>query len=136
MLFNRDSAIQKCFQKILYSLQGRKLGSLSAFQTTCHTVRTPICPKHHSPDDVTYLTDSHLFKASSVRTTRNPLLTFLYVEKFRTAPIYIRPDVSATLLDDTQCSPKLQDFFPKPRYGKIATVQTTWIPVRTHSSIR
>jgi hypothetical protein len=32
---------------------------------------------------------------------------------------------------------KLQDFFPKHSYGKIATtVRTTWIPVRTRSSIR
>jgi len=45
MLFNKDSAIQKCFQKILHNLQGRKFGSLSAVRTTCHTVRTPICPK-------------------------------------------------------------------------------------------
>jgi hypothetical protein len=31
--------------------------------------------------------------------------------------------------------PKLQDFFPKHRYGKIAAiVRTTWIPVQTHSS--
>jgi hypothetical protein len=29
---------------------------------------------------------------------------FLYVEKLRTAPACIRPDVSATRLDDTQCS--------------------------------
>jgi hypothetical protein len=46
MLFNRDSAFQKCFQKILHSLQGRKFGSLPAVRTTCHTVWTPICPKH------------------------------------------------------------------------------------------
>jgi hypothetical protein len=32
---------------------------------------------------------------------------------------------------------KLQDFFPKHSYGKItATIRTTWIPVRTRSSIR
>jgi hypothetical protein len=32
---------------------------------------------------------------------------------------------------------KLQDFFPNHSYGKIAaTVRTTWIPVRTRSSIR
>jgi hypothetical protein len=32
---------------------------------------------------------------------------------------------------------QLWDFFPKHRYGKIAaTVRTTWIPVRTYSSIR
>jgi len=33
--------------------------------------------------------------------------------------------------------PKLQDFFPKHSYGKITIiVWTTWIPVRTRSSIR
>jgi hypothetical protein len=32
---------------------------------------------------------------------------------------------------------KLQDFFPKHNYGKIvATIRTTWIPVRTRLSIR
>jgi hypothetical protein len=32
---------------------------------------------------------------------------------------------------------QLWDFFPKHRYGKIATtVWTIWIPARTHSSIR
>jgi len=44
-LFNRDSAIQKCFQKILHSLQLRRFGSLLAIRTTCHTVRTPIYSK-------------------------------------------------------------------------------------------
>jgi len=43
--FNRDSAIQKCFQKIMHSLQGRKFGSLPAVRTTCHIVWTPIRPK-------------------------------------------------------------------------------------------
>jgi hypothetical protein len=46
MLFNRDSAIQKCFQKILHSLQVRKFGSFPAVQTTCHTIRTPSCPMY------------------------------------------------------------------------------------------
>jgi hypothetical protein len=45
IISNRDSAIQKCFQKILHSLQVRKFGSLSAVRTTCHIVRTPICPE-------------------------------------------------------------------------------------------
>jgi hypothetical protein len=44
MLFNRDSAIQKCFQKILHSLQVRKFGSLPAVETTCHTIQMPSCP--------------------------------------------------------------------------------------------
>jgi hypothetical protein len=47
MLFNKDSAIQKCFQKILHSLQVRKFGSLPTVRTTCHTVRMPICSKYH-----------------------------------------------------------------------------------------
>jgi len=51
MLFNRDSAIQKSFQKILHSLQVRKLGSLQAVQTTCHTVRTLIYQSIIRPDD-------------------------------------------------------------------------------------
>jgi hypothetical protein len=56
--------------------------------------------------------------------------TFLCVEKLGIAPACIHPD-------DSQCSIKLQDFFPKHRYGKIAvTVWTTWISVRTRSSIR
>jgi hypothetical protein len=59
-----------------------------------------------------------------------PVRTFLCVEKLQTVLACIRSD-------DSQCSIKLQDFFPKHRYGKIAaTIQTTWIPVRTRSSIR
>jgi hypothetical protein len=46
MLFNRDSAIHKCFQKILHSLQVRIFGSLPVVWTTCHTVQTPSCPIH------------------------------------------------------------------------------------------
>jgi len=48
ILFNRDSTIQKCFQKILHSLQVKKFNSLPAVRTACHTVRTPSCPQHHS----------------------------------------------------------------------------------------
>jgi hypothetical protein len=74
--------------------------------------------------------DAHQTKASSVQ-------TFLYVEKLRTAPACIHPDDSAARSDDPQCSIKPQDFFPKPRYGKIAaTVRTTWILVWMRSSIR
>jgi hypothetical protein len=46
-------------------------------------------------------------KASSVRTTWIPVRTFLCVEKLRTAPACICPDVSAAHPDDTQCSTKL-----------------------------
>jgi hypothetical protein len=80
---------------------------------TCHIVQTPICSKHH-PSGCQEL----------------PVRTFPSVEKFRTAPACIHSDVSATCPDNSQCSTKLQDFFPKHRYGKIAAT------VRTHSSIR
>jgi hypothetical protein len=88
-------------------------------------------------DDVSYRPDAHQTKASFVRTTWIPVRTFLCVEKLRTVLAYIRPDDSAARPDDPQCSIKLQDFFPKHRYGKIAaTVRMTWISVRAHSSIR
>jgi len=89
------------------------------------------------PDDVSYRPDAHQTKVSSIRTTWIPVRTFLCVEKLRTAPACIRSDDSAARPDDPHCSIKLQDFFPKHRYGKITeTVRTTWIPVRTRSSIR
>jgi hypothetical protein len=89
------------------------------------------------PDDVSNCPEAHQTKASSVRTMWIPVWTFLCVEKLRTAPSCIRLDDSAARPDDPQCSIKPQDFFPKQRYGKIAvTVQTTWIPARTRSSIR
>jgi hypothetical protein len=88
-------------------------------------------------NDVAYRSDAHQTKASSSRTTWIPVWTFLCVEKLQTALACIRLDNSASCPDDLQCSIKPQDFFPKHRYGKIvATVRTTWIPVRTRSSIR
>jgi hypothetical protein len=109
MIFNRDSAIQKCFQKILHSLQGRKLGSLSAVRTTCHTVRTtrtfrPNLPLCQEVSNSSSLHPSRRFSSMSERLSVFDLL---------------------------------QDFFPKHSYGKItATVRTTWIPVRKRSSKR
>jgi hypothetical protein len=120
MLFNRDSVIQKCFQKILHSLQVRKFGSHPAIWTTCHTILTHIRLKHHSfgrrgfPSGPSFVSRSFkLLHLASIWTIQYPVRTTLSVR------------------------PKLQDFFPKHRYGKIvATVRTTWIPVRSSSSIR
>jgi hypothetical protein len=73
------------------------------------------------PDDLSYRPDAHQTKASTVQTTWIFVRTFLCVEKLWTALACIRPD-------DSQCSIKLKDFFPKHRYGKItATVRTMWI---------
>jgi hypothetical protein len=138
MLFNRDSAIQKCFQKILHSLQVRKSDSLSVVQTTYHIVRTLICPKCQPfgrrvipsgrsfvysiirPDDENFLSGPstvsrsfELLQLASVRTFQQHVRTTLIVR------------------------PKLQDFFPKHRYGKIPdTFRTTWISFCPRSSIR
>jgi hypothetical protein len=136
VLFNRDSAIQKCFQKILYSLQGRKFGYLSVVRTTCHTFRTPICPKCQPSKRRVISSRLPSPKYHSTGRWELPFRTFPCVERFWTAPACIRLDVSAARPDDSQCLTKLQDFFPKHRYGKIgATVRTTWIPIRTLSSI-
>jgi hypothetical protein len=55
---------------------------------------------------VSYRPDAHQTKASSVR-------TFLYVEKLRTAPACIHPDVSVARPDDPQCSTKASGFLSK-----------------------
>jgi hypothetical protein len=86
MLSNRDSAIQKCFQKILNSLQVRKSGSLSVIQTTCHTVRTSICSKLICLDDENFPSrpslvsrSFELFQLASVRTFQQYVRTTLSV---------------------------------------------------------
>jgi hypothetical protein len=102
-------------QKIRFpaSRPDAQLFKAPAFQTTCHTVWMHISLKHHPSGR----------RELSVR-------TFPCVKKFRTAPACISPDVLATRPDDSQCSIKLRDFFPKHGYGKIAA--TVW----TLSSIR
>jgi hypothetical protein len=60
---------------------------------------------------VSYRPDTHQTKASSVRTTWIPVRTFLCIEKLRTTPACIHPDVSEARLEDSQCSTKLQISF-------------------------
>jgi len=102
MLFNRDSTIQRCFQKILHSLQVRKFDSLPAVPTTCHTVWTPIYPKHHPSRR----------RELSVR-------TFLCVKKIRTSPACIRPDVSAACPDNSHCSTSFRISFQNTVMGRL-----------------
>jgi len=102
MLFNRDSAIQKCFQKILHCLQVKKIsGSLSvvrtiepsspdahlttvpSVRTTCHTVRTPVRPSIICLDDMHFPSGPLLYREAIV-------------------PACIRPDVSAARTDASQ----------------------------------
>jgi hypothetical protein len=95
------------------------LSKVPVVRTTCHTVRTPIS------------------KASSVRTTRTsrPDLP-LCREVSNCSNLHPFGRFSSTS-ERLSVFNKLQDFFPKHSYRKIAaTVRTTWILVRTHSSIR
>jgi hypothetical protein len=115
MFFNRDSAIQKCFQKILHSLQLKKFGSLPTVWTTCHTVWMPICPKHHPSGR----------RELSVR-------TFLCVKKLRNCSSLHPSGRFSSTSRRLSVFDKLHDFFPKHNYGKIAaTVRKLVIMVRT-----
>jgi hypothetical protein len=137
VLFIRDSAIQKCSRR--FSIICKSENSVP-YQPSGQRVIPSGRPAVHCinrQEDVTYRPDAHQTKASSVRTTWIPVWTFLCVKKLRTAPTCLRRDDSAARPDDPQCLIKPHDFFPKHRYGKIHdTVRTTWIPVRTCSSIR
>jgi hypothetical protein len=96
-----------------------QLSKASAFRTLCHTVWMLIKPKHHlfgrlgSPSRPSSVSRSfELLQIASVRTFQQPVQTTLSVR------------------------PKLQIFFSKIKYRKIAaTVRTTWIPVGTRYSL-
>jgi hypothetical protein len=97
-----------------------QLSKAPAVLTTCHTIRTHISLKHppsgqrgfsFGPSSVSR--SFELLQLASIWTIQQPVRTTLNVR------------------------PKLQDFFPRHGCGKIiATVRTTWIPIRTRSSIR
>jgi len=109
MFFNRDSAIQKCFQKILHSLQGRKFGSQPAVQTMCHTIWMPLCPKHQ-PSGQRVIPSGR---------RELPIRTFPCFEKFRTAPACIRLDVSIARPDDSQYSISFRISFQNTVMGRL-----------------
>jgi hypothetical protein len=68
-VFIRDSTIQSDIRRFCTAYKLEDFGSLSAVQTTCHPVRTPICPPFHPSGRPTD-------QASSVRTTCFPVWTF------------------------------------------------------------
>jgi hypothetical protein len=102
-------------------------------QFTSQKIRFP-ASRH---EDVIYRLDALLSKASSARTTRTlrPNLP-LCREASNCSSLHPSEHFSSTS-GRLSVFDKLQDFFPKHSYGKFATtVQTTWIPVWTRSSIR
>jgi len=99
--FKQGFRYSECFQKILHSLQVRKIRSLVAVRTTWYTVRRPNCPKHHPS-----------------KRRELSIQTFLYVERLQTVPVCIRPDVLAAFLDDIQCSTNLRISFQNTDMGR------------------
>jgi hypothetical protein len=111
MLFNRDYFIQKCFQKILHSLQVRNSVPCQQFGGLVIPSGLPAVQSTSRSDDVSYRPDAHQSKASSVQ-------TFPCVEKFRIAPACIRPDISAARPDDSQCLTSFRISFQNTDMGR------------------
>jgi hypothetical protein len=107
------------------------------------------------PDDVSYRPDAQLSKAPAIRTTYHTVRTHIRLKHhlsrqrgFPSGPSSVSRSFELLQLASVQMiqqpvrttlsvRPKLQDFFPKHRYGKIAaTVRAMWIPIPTRSSIR
>jgi hypothetical protein len=111
MLFNKDSTIQSTSRRFCVDYKSEN-------SIPCQPSGRRVIPSgrlavqsSNRPDDVSNRPDAHKTKASSVQTTWIFVRTFLCVEKLRTAPAYIRSDVSVVLSDDSQCSTKLQISF-------------------------
>jgi hypothetical protein len=86
---------------------------------------------------VSYRPDAQLSKASSIRTMRTFLPNLpLCREALNYSSLHLSGHFSS-MSGRLSVFDKVQDFFPKHSYGKIAaTVRTMWIPIRTCSSIR
>jgi hypothetical protein len=85
----------------------------------------------------TFFSDAHLSKASSVRMTRTFCSDLpLCREASNCSSLHPSGHFSSTSGRHSVFD-QILDFLPKHSYGKIAaTDRTTWIPVRTRSSVR
>jgi hypothetical protein len=86
---------------------------------------------------VSYRPDAHLSKASSIRKMRTFRPDLPLCREVSNCSSLHPSERFSSSSGQLSVFDKLQDFFPKYSYGKIAaTVRTTWIPVRTRLSIR
>jgi hypothetical protein len=125
MLFIRDSAIQKCSRRLCTVCKSEKSGSLSVVRTTCHPVQTPSCPKHQPSEG--------RVKPSGL-TSNQSIIGLDEVDSRPDIPLCQEASNCSSLHPSGRLSvfDQALGFLSKHRYGKIAaTVQTTWIPVRT-----
>jgi hypothetical protein len=74
--FIRDSTIQSDVRRFCTAYKLKDFGSLSAVRTTCHPVRTPICPLFHPSGRRAIPSGRPTDQASSVRTMYVPVRTF------------------------------------------------------------
>jgi hypothetical protein len=72
------------------------------------------------PDDVSYRPDVLQTKASFVRMIYMVLRPDTPLYREASVPSCIHPNVSAAPPDDSQCSIKLQIFFPKANMGRLS----------------
>jgi hypothetical protein len=97
-LFVKDASQGFKYSKVL---QSQKIsGSLSAIQTMCHPVRTPICHCSIRPDDVPYRPDARQTKHHPFE--RRAFMSGPSIVSRRFCPTCIRPDVSAARPDVRQ----------------------------------
>jgi hypothetical protein len=113
MLFNRDSTIQSTSRRFCAIYKSENSIPCQPSGRCVILSGRPALQSFSHPDDMSYRPDTHQTKVSSVRTTWIPVQTFLCVEKLRTAPACIRPDVSAARPDDSQCLPSFRFSFQK-----------------------
>jgi hypothetical protein len=88
------------------------------------------------PDDMSYCPDAQLSQASSVWTTRTFCPDLPPCQEASNCSSLHPSERFSSTSGRLSVFDKLQDFFPKHRYGKIAAaVRMTWIPVQTRLSI-
>jgi hypothetical protein len=119
ILFNMDSTIQNTSRRFYADYKSENSIPCQPSGRRVIPFGRPVVQSFSLPNDMSYRLDTHQTKASSVWTTWIPVWTFLCVEKLRTATACIRPDVSTARPDNSQCSIKLQIFFPKSNMGRL-----------------
>jgi hypothetical protein len=110
MLFNRDFAIQNASRRLCAIYKSKNSVPCQPFGRRDIPSRRPTVQSIIRPDDENFMSGPSFVSRSFSS---------------------LHPSRRLSVFD------KLQGFFPKHSYGKIAaTVRTKWIPIRTRSSIR
>jgi hypothetical protein len=101
MFFNRDSTIQSTSRRFSADYKSKNLIPYQPSGRRVIPSGHPVVRSFSRLNDMSYRPEAHQTKASSVHTTWIPVRTFLCVEKLRTAPASILPDVLAARLNNS-----------------------------------